>query len=70
MEASADVAGGNVAPLMRLLDALENAGIEVINEGAASADGGRGVRLKAKLKRSESGTTEPSEPFPAARDAP
>ncbi|NLS07896.1 helix-turn-helix domain-containing protein [Rhizobium sp. P32RR-XVIII] len=70
MEASADVVRGNVDSLMRLLDALESAGIEVINEGDASADGGRGVRLKAKLKRSESGTTEPSEPFPAARDAP
>ncbi|NEI05420.1 XRE family transcriptional regulator [Rhizobium ruizarguesonis] len=70
MEASADVVRGNVDSLMRLLAALESAGVEVINEGAASTDGGRGVRLRAKLKSSESGATEPSRPFPAARDDP
>lgn len=70
MEASADVVRGNVDSLMRLLAALESAGVEVINEGAASTDGGRGVRLRAKLKSSESGATEPSRPFPAARDEP
>lgn len=50
MEASADVVRGNVDSLMRLLSALEIAGIEVINEGAVSEDGGRGVRLKANVK--------------------
>ncbi|NEJ22124.1 helix-turn-helix domain-containing protein [Rhizobium leguminosarum] len=70
MEASADVVRGNVDSLMRLLAALESAGVEVINEGAASTDGGRGVRLRAKLKSSESGATEPSRPFPAARHDP
>ncbi|NLS17585.1 helix-turn-helix domain-containing protein [Rhizobium sp. P40RR-XXII] len=54
MEASSDVVRGNVDSLMRLLAALNEAGIEVINEGAVSQDGGRGVRLKAK--RSESGS--------------
>ncbi|MFS8048601.1 helix-turn-helix domain-containing protein [Rhizobium sp. BR 314] len=49
MEASADVVRGNVDSLMRLLAALSEAGIEVINEGAVSQDGGRGVRLKASL---------------------
>ncbi|MBB6487006.1 DNA-binding transcriptional regulator [Rhizobium lusitanum] len=48
MEASADVVRGNVDSLMRLLAALNEAGIEVINEGAVSQDGGRGVRLKAR----------------------
>ncbi len=47
MEASADVVRGNVDSLMRLLEALDAAGIAVINEGAVSEDGGRGVRLKA-----------------------
>jgi len=47
MEASADVVRGNVDSLMRLLEALDTAGIAVINEGAVSEDGGRGVRLKA-----------------------
>ncbi|WSH68347.1 helix-turn-helix transcriptional regulator (plasmid) [Rhizobium ruizarguesonis] len=70
MEASADVVRGNVDSLMRLLAALESAGVEVINEGVASTDGGRGVRLRAKLKSSESGATEPSRPFPAARGDP
>ncbi|TCU03737.1 helix-turn-helix domain-containing protein [Rhizobium sullae] len=46
MEASSQVVRGNVDSLMRLLAALDTAGIEVINEGAVSKDGGRGVRLK------------------------
>lgn len=50
MEASAEVVRGNVDSLMRLLSALEIAGVEVINEGAVSEDGGRGVRLKANVK--------------------
>ena len=47
MEASADVIRGNVESLMKLTGALEAAGIELINEGALSPGGGRGVRLKA-----------------------
>jgi len=47
MEASEDVIRGNVDSLMKLIAALDEAGIEVINEGAASPSGGRGVRLKA-----------------------
>lgn len=48
MEASEDVIRGNVDSLMKLIGALESAGVELIGEGAASADGGRGVRFKAK----------------------
>ncbi|MFT4181165.1 MAG: helix-turn-helix transcriptional regulator [Rhizobium sp.] len=55
MEASPDVVRGNVDTLMRLLAALSEAGIEVINEGAVSQDGGRGVRLTTK--RPESGAS-------------
>ena len=47
MAASDGVIRGNVDSLMKLIDALDTAGIELIGEGAASADGGRGVRLKA-----------------------
>ena len=47
MEASEGVVRGNVESLMKLIAALERAGIELINEGAASTAGGRGVRLKA-----------------------
>lgn len=46
MEASADVIRCNVDSLMKLIAALEHAGVELINPGAASPGGGRGVRLK------------------------
>ncbi len=46
MEASEGVIRANVDSLMKLVTALENAGIELINPGAQSASGGRGVRLR------------------------
>ena len=46
MEASEGVIRGNVDSLMKLISALETAGIALIAEGAASPDGGRGLRLK------------------------
>ena len=46
MEASDGVIRGNVDSLMKLIAALDLAGIELIGEGATSAGGGRGVRLK------------------------
>ncbi len=46
MEASEGVIRGQVESLMKLIGALDAAGIELINEGAASNGGGRGVRLK------------------------
>ena len=46
MEASDGVIRANVDSLMKLVSALDNAGIELINPGAASATGGRGVRLR------------------------
>jgi len=46
MEASEGVVRGNVDSLMKLVDALSAGGIELIGEGAPSAGGGRGVRLK------------------------
>jgi transcriptional regulator with XRE-family HTH domain len=48
MEASEGVIRGNVDSLMKLVAALDEAGIELIGEGAASLAGGRGVRLKAR----------------------
>ena len=46
MEASEEVIRGNVDSLMKLIAALDAAGAELINEGAVSPAGGRGVRLK------------------------
>jgi transcriptional regulator with XRE-family HTH domain len=48
MEASEGVVRGNVESLMKLIAALERAGVELINEGAVSERGGRGVRLRAQ----------------------
>jgi transcriptional regulator with XRE-family HTH domain len=47
MEASNGVIRGNVDSLMKLIGALDAAGIELITEGAVSQGGGRGVRLKS-----------------------
>jgi transcriptional regulator with XRE-family HTH domain len=47
MEASDGVIRGNVDSLMKLVSALDAAGLELIGEGAPSQGGGRGVRLKA-----------------------
>lgn len=51
MEGSNGVIRSNVDSLMKLVTALERAGIEVIGEGAISQGqgGGRGVRLKEPL---------------------
>ena len=46
MEASDGVIRGNVDSLMKLVSALNAAGIELISAGATSAGGGRGVRLR------------------------
>jgi predicted transcriptional regulator len=46
MEASDGVIRCNVDSLMKLIGALEGAGLDLISEGAPSSGGGRGVRLK------------------------
>ena len=56
MEASNGVVRGNVDSLMKLIAALDHAGIELIAEGGVSQGGGRGIRLKAPAA---SGETEP-----------
>ncbi len=48
MEASEDIVRGNVDSLVKLIAALDSAGLELIGEGAMSDGGGRGVRLKKK----------------------
>ena len=51
MEASQGFVRGNVDSLMKLIAALDSAGVELIGEGAMSDGGGRGVRLKARSPR-------------------
>jgi transcriptional regulator with XRE-family HTH domain len=51
MEASDGVIRANVDSLMKLVSALENAGIELINPQAPSATGGRGVRLREHVAK-------------------
>lgn len=46
MEASDGVIRGNVDSLVKLIGALDAAGVELIGDGAQSLGGGRGVRLK------------------------
>ena len=48
MEASDGQVRGNIDSVVKVVEALERAGVDLIGEGGASSDGGRGVRLKAK----------------------
>jgi transcriptional regulator with XRE-family HTH domain len=49
-EGSDGVIRGNVDSLMKLIGALEEAGIQLISEGQLSTGGGRGVRLTARKR--------------------
>jgi transcriptional regulator with XRE-family HTH domain len=51
MESSDGVIRANVDSLMKLVSALENAGIELINPGVTSSSGGRGVRLREHVAK-------------------
>lgn len=55
MEASDGVIRGNVDSLMKLVGALDRAGLELIGEGTTSSDGGRGVRLKTQSRKPTAG---------------
>jgi transcriptional regulator with XRE-family HTH domain len=46
MEASDGVIRGNVDSLMKLIGALDRAGIELIGDNATSQGSGRGIRLR------------------------
>jgi predicted transcriptional regulator len=46
MEASDGVVRGVIDTLTKVIEALNRAGIELIGDNAASAGGGRGVRLR------------------------
>jgi transcriptional regulator with XRE-family HTH domain len=53
MEASETMVRGNVDSLVKLIAALDAAGIEMIDEGAVSHSQGRGVRLRATSASTE-----------------
>jgi transcriptional regulator with XRE-family HTH domain len=51
MEASGGNVRGVVDTLVKVVEALDRAGVELIGDGMASGAGGRGVRLKRREKR-------------------
>lgn len=51
MEASDGVIRGNVDSLTKVVQALEDLGIELIGDGSPSAGGGRGVRMRDRAVR-------------------
>ena len=55
MEASEANVRGVVESLMRVIEAFDRAGVELIWEGARSPRGGRGVRLKEAAPASAGG---------------
>ena len=67
MEASEGTIRGIVDSLVKLIAALDAAGIEVIGEGAASTATGRGVRLKAPADAAGRPAGESAETVPARR---
>jgi transcriptional regulator with XRE-family HTH domain len=56
MEASDGVVRGVIETLMKVIEALEAEGIELIGENQASAGGGRGVRLREPAPRAPRGS--------------
>ena len=51
MEASDGLIRGNVDSLMKIIQALQDMGVELIGEGSTSSDGVRGVRLREPAVR-------------------
>jgi transcriptional regulator with XRE-family HTH domain len=51
METSSGLIRGNVDSMMKVIQALEDMGIELIAEGSTSSVGGRGVRLREREAR-------------------
>jgi len=53
MEASDGNVRGNVDSLVKVIEALNGAGVELIGDDAPSLEGGRGVRLRVPARRNE-----------------
>jgi predicted transcriptional regulator len=52
METSDGLIRGNVDSLVKVIQALEKMGVELIGEGSTSSIGGRGVRLRESARSS------------------
>src|ERR1700684_702182 len=64
MEASDGLVRGNVDSLVKVIQALEDMGVELIGEGSTSSGGGRGVRLsepavRTSLRKQKLGSDKP-----------
>jgi transcriptional regulator with XRE-family HTH domain len=67
MEASGGLIRGNVDSLVKVIQALEDMGVELIGEGNTSTVGGRGVRLRERdvrtlVREQKFGTRQPAIP--------
>jgi transcriptional regulator with XRE-family HTH domain len=62
MEAASGEVRGTVDKLMRVIRALEGAGIEILGDHAPSAGAGRGVRLRAAGAAAGSGAAAAGDP--------
>jgi transcriptional regulator with XRE-family HTH domain len=58
MEGRDGLIRGNVDSLMKLVGALNAAGLDLVDEGAPSVVGGRGVRLRTPAARPQAATGE------------
>ncbi|MBR1124033.1 helix-turn-helix transcriptional regulator [Bradyrhizobium lablabi] len=67
MESSETMVRGNVDSLVKLVAAFEAAGIELIDDGAASHSQGRGVRLKSGSASAKPVPGEQASNKPASR---
>lgn len=56
MEASDGTVRGVVDTLIKVVEALDKAGVELIGDNAVSREGGRGVRLKQPKTRTDAPT--------------
>ena len=56
MEGRDGLIRGNVDSLMKLVSALNAAGLDLIDEGSVSVPGGRGVRLRTAAPPPQAGT--------------
>jgi hypothetical protein len=67
METSGGLIRGNVDSLSKVIQALEDMGVELIGEGNTSTVGGRGVRLREReartlMREQKPGTGQPAVP--------